>query len=330
MDPLYKTRCNTMKMLQRAGCTSSQVYNPRGELTIKRNVPADARSIFLEPQQLSLNLRPGVNLVFSLKITTPRYQPDLTLETTAVPETVNITFKEISSENPMVFEVKVKADKCPSNDDSNQPQNKTGPWSVDIKTNIFPQSVNLDISLDCQCECLNKQELNSPACNGHGRLVCGVCLCQMPYSGSYCQTDSTSTMNDDYCRSGPNAPVCSGRGFCEEGFCICEKRQNPNEKYFGQFCECSNFDCPYNNGRICGGRGMCQCGQCICEGDWAGEDCSCTMDSAPCMAENQMICSGRGTCVCGRCNCEPPYTGPTCEFCPTCQNRCQDNASCVE
>ncbi|XP_072316897.1 integrin beta-1-like [Eucyclogobius newberryi] len=334
MDPLTKTRCNTMKRLQRAGCTRSQVYNPRGELTIKRNEPADGRLILLQPQELSVNLRPGVSLDFTLRITTTRHQliNELMLETTSEPEGVNITFKKVSTANSLVFVVNVKADKCSSNNDSNQSQNQTGPWSVDIKPSGLPQSAKLKINLECQCDCLNKQEPDSPECNTHGTLVCGVCLCQKPYSGSTCQTgiDSMDSMSDAFCRTRPNAPVCSGKGFCEEGFCVCEKPHDPNEIYSGQFCECNNFDCPYNNGRHCGGHGTCECGQCNCEEGWAGDDCSCTMDAAPCMAENQMICSGRGLCNCGRCRCDPPYNGPTCEFCPTCQNRCQEHASCAE
>ncbi|KAJ0066051.1 hypothetical protein NL108_001271 [Boleophthalmus pectinirostris] len=330
MDPLCKTRCNTMKEHQRAGCAKSQVYNPKCEILIKRNKTAYGHSNFLEPQHLSLKLRPEESLVFALKITTPRHQPELMLEATALPEAVNITFKKISSGNPMVFQVRVKAGKCPHNEDSNQPQNKTGPWSVEIKPSGFSQSAKLEIDLECQCECQNNQEPDSPACDGHGTLVCGVCLCQPPYSGSHCEIDLESTKSDASCRSGPAEPVCSGRGLCDEGFCICNKRDNPNEMYFGQFCECSNFNCPYKNGRVCNGRGICQCDQCICENDWGNTDCSCKMNPASCMSENQLICNARGVCECGTCVCIPPFTGPTCESCPTCQHRCQEYASCVE
>lgn len=322
LDPHAPSRCDSAETLQSEACT--HVYNPRGDVMILRNVPADGRSVLLEPQELSITLRPGVSQVVHLRLTTSQDQPVSELIRPApLPEPLSIYYNTIST-NPGVFEVTLKADKCPSNEDSNQSQNRTGPWSVLIKPKDFPQIVKMKVSLECSCECLSTPETHSPECSGRGSRVCGLCVCPEPYSGDSCQT------NNDYCRPNPLAPVCSGRGTCENNFCVCTEHQDVSEKYYGRFCECSNFDCPRDKGSLCGGRGKCECGYCVCDEGWTGDTCSCTMDPTPCMGDNQMICSGHGVCDCGVCRCEPPYSGPTCEFCPTCENRCQRHMSCAE
>lgn len=91
-----------------------------------RNDPADGSPLFLQPQELSLVLRPGVSQVFSLTITTSTDQPvkDLMMETTAVPEGVNIPFSSISTENPIVFEV-------------HKPPNKEGGSEIFLLDNLI-------------------------------------------------------------------------------------------------------------------------------------------------------------------------------------------------
>lgn len=326
LDPEAPSRCDTAEALESEAC--SNVYAPRGEVRILRNLLPDGRSVFLAPQELSFTLRPGVSQAFHhLTMTTSQDQPDreLMLETTTVPEYFDITLKKITTTtNPAIFVVILKADKCPSIEDSNQPQNRTGPWSVHITPRGFSQIIKIEVSLECTCECLNSPEPLSPKCSFSGTRLCGLCVCPEPYSGDSCQT------NDNNCRRTPLAPVCSGRGTCKNNFCVCPKRQDMSEQYYGRFCECSNSDCPRDNGSLCGGRGTCECGQCVCDEGWTGEACTCTMDPAPCTADNQMICNGHGLCECGVCRCEPPYSGPTCEDCPTCENRCQRHMSCAE
>ncbi|XP_059196137.1 integrin beta-1-like [Centropristis striata] len=311
--------CDTLKRLRRAGCRKTDLYNPQGRVHVVRNQAIDAKAVLLQPQEISLHLRPGVGECFSLSITKPTDQPitELTMDTSPVPAGVNITFSSIMDENPLVVQVDVEAAQCPTDsDDSNQKQNRTGPWSVHITPRGFSQSVKLEITLECQCDCTRNREENSPSCSGHGALVCGQCECNKTYSGLQCQTvtDYFSAPNEDLCRSGPNDPVCSGRGECVEGFCECERQINPAERYSGRFCECSNFDCPYHNKRPCGDHGSCECGRCVCDDNWTGEDCSCTMETSSCMAINGNLCNGRGLCQCGICKCEGPYMGPTCEI----------------
>lgn len=38
IDPQYKTRCNTLKMLKQAGFSNSHVYNPKDKLLILRYI----------------------------------------------------------------------------------------------------------------------------------------------------------------------------------------------------------------------------------------------------------------------------------------------------
>ncbi|XP_071327115.1 integrin beta-1-like [Trachinotus anak] len=323
--PHSHIRCHSVRGLQRAGCRKSHVYNPQGTVQVVKNdsstEPADAKTLFLQPQVLSLRLRPGVSQSFPLIFTMLTDQPvsELTMDTSNVPAGVNITFGSATIGNPLVVQVNVEAALCPSKSNHSN-QNRTGPWSVHITPRGYSQSVKLEITLECQCDCTRNREENSPACSGQGALVCGRCECYEPYIGQLCQRniDSFSSPNEDVCRSGPNAPVCSGRGQCVGGFCECVMRANPEERYSGQYCECSNFDCSYSNNRICGGHGKCECGQCICENDWTGEDCACSLETASCMATNQQLCNGKGMCLCGICQCEPMYRGPTCEKCPFC------------
>lgn len=319
LDSKLPPLCGTAETLQSTLCT--HVYNPRGELLIFKNLPADGREVLLEPQDLSITLRPGVSLVFHLRLTVSSDQAEaLMLETTTVPEAFNITLRKISTANPANFEITLHADKCPSNNE----QNKTGPWTVYVSPYGFSQSTKVRVSLECNCECLNNPKPGSRECRGRGTRVCGQCLCPEPYSGDECRT------NNNYCRASPSAPVCSGRGVCSDNFCVCDQLRDAAGTYSGRFCECSNFDCPKHDGRLCAGRGQCECGDCVCDEGWAGELCTCTTDPAPCMAENQMICNGHGNCACGVCRCEPPYMGPTCEDCPTCEDRCQKHMSCAE
>lgn len=322
--PNSNIRCHTVKGLQRAGCHKSHIYKPQSSVQVIRNDSrtdiADAKTIFLQAQELAIHLRPGVSQSFPLSISIPNDHPttDLTLDTSNVPAGLNITFSSITTGNPLLVQVTVEAAQCPSKSDISN-QNSTAPWSVQITPRGFAKSVTLEVTLQCQCSCTENREENSPTCSSHGALVCGRCVCYQPYVGNLCQIDITSfeSENEDSCRSRPGAPVCSGRGVCVSGMCHCNQRENP-EKIRGQFCECTNFDCPYHENRICGGNGICECGMCRCYENWTGSDCSCSTETASCVAKNQQLCNGRGNCVCGKCQCLPQYQGPTCEDCPVC------------
>ncbi|XP_072250718.1 integrin beta-1-like [Leuresthes tenuis] len=335
--PLSYIRCLNMKELRREACSKGYYYNPQSSTHVVRNDsstdPVDGKTLFIQPQEVSLHLRPGVSQSFPLTISMPTDQPvtDVTMDSSNVPAGVNITFSSVTKGNPLHIQVNVEAAQCPSMSDSSN-QNLTGPWSILIAPRGFSLSVNLNITLLCQCDCTGNREENHPACSGQGTLECGRCKCYAPYIGKHCQKNSDDLWSgdDSACRSGPNAPVCSSNGVCEEGFCVCAKREDPSEKYSGMYCECNNFNCPHHNDRKCGGNGKCECGQCICDSKWVGEDCSCSVETASCKATNGMLCNGKGSCQCGICRCPPPYSGPTCEECPSCHNRCDQHAACVE
>ncbi|XP_017265282.2 integrin beta-1 [Kryptolebias marmoratus] len=298
-------------------------------LVVRNDSRTDAEDVktgFLQPQEVSLHLRPGVSQSFPLIVSLPADQLEVKMDLSTAG--VNITIRSTTKGNPHLFQVDVEAAQCPSKSD----QNETGPWSVLIAPRGVSLSVKLEITLVCQCNCTGSCEEDSPDCSGHGALVCGRCECDEPYVGHHCQINSDSLLLQDesLCRSGPDAPVCGGRGQCVAGSCECDAREDPTEAYSGQYCECSNFDCPRHNNRLCGGNGRCECGSCLCHPDWTGEACSCSADTASCLATNQMLCHGRGFCVCGTCRCSPPYSGLTCEDCPSCPSSCQSHAACVE
>uniref|UniRef100_A0AAQ5WX85 Integrin beta n=1 Tax=Amphiprion ocellaris TaxID=80972 RepID=A0AAQ5WX85_AMPOC len=309
-----------------------------GSLQILQNYSssdtADGSSLFLQPQQVSLHLRPAVSQSFPLTISTPTDQPitELTLETSEVPAGINITFSSVQRGSPLMMQVNVEAAGCPNTSDSVN-QNQTGPWSIQITPRGFTVSLKLEITLQCRCSCTQHRQEKSPDCNGFGSLVCGRCYCEKNLAGSRCQllSDEFLTRDERHCRRDETKPLCSGRGTCVEGTCQCNRRPNPAEGYSGAFCECSNFDCPYHNNSICGGNGRCECGKCICDPLWTGESCECSMDTTSCLAKNQQVCNGRGFCECGACRCtDPKFSGPTCEECPFCPGRCTALHNCVE
>ncbi|KAF7227495.1 integrin beta-1-B [Nothobranchius furzeri] len=316
-SPHAQVRCSTAAGLQSAGCHQRFIYNPKGSTQVVRNDTrsgaADSRTFFLQPQEVSLHLRPGVRQSFPLTVSMPTDQSYLPMDLSDVPAGVNITFRRDTKGNLHLLQVTVEAAECPSNG--------TGPWSILLTPRHISLSVKLEITLVCRCNCTGGREENSPGCSGRGALICGQCECPEPYIGQQCQTNSDppSSWDEILCRSHPTAPVCSGRGSCVEGMCECNRRGNPTEVYSGRYCECSNFECSYHNDRLCGGKGRCECGRCACSPDWIGEACSCSTDTTSCAAAaNPMLCNGKGLCVCGKCECEPPYSGPTCEDCPVC------------
>ncbi|XP_024122859.1 integrin beta-1 isoform X3 [Oryzias melastigma] len=319
LAPQSRIRCHKFGRLQRAGCPEKYIYNPQSSMQVAKNesrkVPADSTPLFLQPQELSIQLRPGVHQSFPLNIfMTTDQATDLTLDVSGVPDGVNITFSSADKGNPLLVQVNVEAAQCPSRSDLSA-HNRTEPWSVLITPRGSSLSVKLEISLLCTCGCIENGEENSSFCSNRGDFMCGKCHCHQPYFGQSCQLQEDSFFSDDesMCRSAADAAVCSGRGTCIEGSCECFRRENPRERYSGRFCECDNFNCPYHNGRICGGHGECVCGKCHCESNWVGEDCGCNSEITSCMGQNQLICSGRGLCQCGTCECYPTFRGQTCE-----------------
>ncbi|KTF71020.1 hypothetical protein cypCar_00050150, partial [Cyprinus carpio] len=142
-----------------------------------------------------------------------------------------------------------------------------------------------------------------------------------------CRKDEVSTEDlDKNCRKDNGTDICSNNGECVCGTCECKKRDNPEERYSGKFCECDNFNCDRSNNKLCGGHGRCECRVCICDANYTGSACDCSLDASTCLASNKQICNGRGICECGTCRCtDPKFQGPTCEICPTCPGVCTEH-----
>lgn len=84
-----------------------------------------------------------------------------------------------------------------------------------------------------------------------------------------------------------SSQLCEGRGLCEHEDGECDYKCNCSAAasdtsiaYYGQYCECSNHNCPWSDGQLCGGgdKGECECGVCSCKWPWTGPDCSCHID----------------------------------------------------
>lgn len=44
--------------------------------------------------------------------------------------------------------------------------------------------------------------------------------------------------------------ICSDHGVCKCGVCECTKRPNPQEVFYGKYCECDNFSCKRKEGLV--------------------------------------------------------------------------------
>ncbi|TRY90993.1 hypothetical protein DNTS_023021 [Danionella cerebrum] len=231
----------------------------------------------------------------------------------------------ISIGDEVTFDIEITAKGCPSKGKSE---------TVKIKPLGFSEEVEVVLNFICECECRKDGIQNSPECTGgQGTLECGVCRCNEGRLGRLCECSQNEVLTDDLdanCRMNNGTDVCSNNGECICGTCECKKRDNPEERYSGKFCECDNFSCDRSNNKLCGGHGRCECKKCICDANYTGSACDCPLDTSTCLATNGQICNGRGTCVCGVCKCNENYEGPTCEICPTCPRICTERKDCVE
>uniref|UniRef100_A0A7N8Y4I1 Integrin beta n=1 Tax=Mastacembelus armatus TaxID=205130 RepID=A0A7N8Y4I1_9TELE len=197
------------------------------------------------------------------------------------------------------------------------------PETIKIKPLGFTEEVVITLNFICECECHKEGIKNSPLCHfGNGTYECGACKCNEGRVGRQCECSSNDVATEDMdrtCRKDNDTDICSNNGDCVCGTCECKKRDNPEERYSGQYCECDNFNCDRSGNKLCGGHGRCECRVCICDPMWTGSACDCSLDNRTCMATNKQICNGRGICECGTCKCtDHKFQGPTCETCPTC------------
>ncbi|GLD54997.1 integrin beta-1 isoform X2 [Lates japonicus] len=232
----------------------------------------------------------------------------------------------ISIGDEVMFSISVTSKGCPK-------QGK--PETIKIKPLGFTEEVEITLNFICECECHKEGVKNSPKCHfGNGTYECGACKCNEGRVGRKCECSSNDVATEDMdrtCRKDNGTDICSNNGDCVCGTCECKKRDNPEERYSGPYCECDNFNCDRSGNKLCGGHGRCECRVCICDPMWTGSACDCSLDNSTCMASNKQICNGRGTCECGTCKCtNPKFQGPTCETCPTCPGVCAEHKECVQ
>ncbi|XP_052339256.1 integrin beta-1-like isoform X1 [Oncorhynchus keta] len=233
---------------------------------------------------------------------------------------------DISIGDEVSFTISITAKQCP----------KMGkPETIKIKPLGFNEEVEITLNFICECDCHKDSIENSDIChNGNGTYECGACRCNEGRIGRQCECSTIEVTSEDLdksCRKDNSTDICSNNGDCVCGTCECKKRENPEERYSGMFCECDNFNCDRSNNKLCGGHGHCECGWCICDANWTGSACDCSLDTTTCLASNMQICNGRGTCECGTCKCtDPKYQDPSCEICPTCPGVCAEHKECVQ
>ncbi|TRY89151.1 hypothetical protein DNTS_018073 [Danionella cerebrum] len=269
---------------------------------------------------------------------------EVILENSKLPEGVTITYQSrckngvvndgengrkcsnISIGDEVSFSINITAQGCPK-------QGKTE--SIKIKPLGFTEEVEILLSFICECDCHLFAIKNSPVChNGNGSFECGACRCNKGRVGRQCECRKDEVSSEDLdrnCRRDNGTDICSNNGECVCGACECKKRENPEERYSGKYCECDNFNCDRSNNKLCGGHGRCECRACVCDANYTGSACDCSLDISTCLASNQQVCNGRGVCECGACHCtDPKFQGPTCEICPTCPGVCTEHKECVQ
>ena len=90
-------------------------------------------------------------------------------------------------------------------------------------------------------------------------MGCFPSRCNPGRIGKQCECSIEEVNSEDMsgtCRATNSSEICSNNGECICGQCVCKKRENPNEVYSGQFCQCDNFNCDRSDGLICGGNSL--------------------------------------------------------------------------
>ncbi|XP_038124907.1 integrin beta-1-like isoform X2 [Cyprinodon tularosa] len=232
----------------------------------------------------------------------------------------------ISIGDEVHFNISITSKGCP---------NDGKPEIIKVRPLGFTEEVEITLNFICECDCHHQRIENSPDCHfGNGTYECGACRCKDGRVGRKCECSSNDVATEDMdrtCRKDNGTDICSNNGECVCGTCECKTRENPEERYSGQFCECDNFNCDRSGNKLCGGHGKCVCRKCVCDPMWNGTACDCSLDQSTCLAKNKQICNGRGRCECGTCKCDDPkFQGSTCEMCPTCPGVCAEHKDCVE
>ncbi|NWI60925.1 ITB2 protein, partial [Calyptomena viridis] len=221
----------------------------------------------------------------------------------------------------VTFKVKVTAKECIQSQ------------SFTIRPLGFTDTLTVHVDSKCDCHCNEKPD--PAACSGKGSIVCGICSCNLGYTGKNCECDTKGKSSKELegsCRKDNSSMVCSGLGDCVCGQCVCHTSDVPGKQIYGAYCQCDNVNCEFYNGFPCGGpdRGKCDCGECKCVPGYQGSACQCRQSTDGCLNSRNNVCSLRGTCHCNRCQCQGGYQPPFCMDCPGCTSPCGRYVSCVE
>lgn len=87
-----------------------------------------------------------------------------------------------------------------------------------------------------------------------------IVRCNEGRIGRVCECSKDDVRAEDLdanCRMDNGTDICSNNGDCICGTCECKKRDNPEERYEGKYCECDNFNCDRSNNKLCGGKIAC-------------------------------------------------------------------------
>ncbi|KAF0028316.1 hypothetical protein F2P81_019403 [Scophthalmus maximus] len=154
----------------------------------------------------------------------------------------------ISIGDEVMFSISVTSKGCPM-----QAKSET----IKIKPLGFTEEVEITLHFICECECNKEGIKNSQLCHfGNGTYECGACKCNEGRVGRQCECSSNDVATEDMdrtCRKDNGTDICSNIGDCVCGTCECKKRDNPDERYSGLYCECDNFNCDRSGNKLCGG-----------------------------------------------------------------------------
>ncbi|POI35774.1 hypothetical protein CIB84_000472 [Bambusicola thoracicus] len=142
----------------------------------------------------------------------------------------------------VTFKVKVTAHECIKSQ------------SFTIRPLGFTDTLTVHLDSICDCDC--REQPDPTACSGNGEVVCGICSCNLGYTGKNCECDTkgkTSKELEGSCRKDNSSVVCSGLGDCVCGQCVCHTSDVPGKEIYGTFCDCDNMNCEFHNGSLCGG-----------------------------------------------------------------------------
>ncbi|KAL1236374.1 putative integrin beta-like protein [Trichinella pseudospiralis] len=344
-DPNYDSvsRCEQYESLIQK-CHREYIEHPTNQIDFPQNAEigstrrdphsgANVRTQ-LQPQQVSLAIKPGETVSFSLRYwhqdrdTRDIYV--LNSETDSLGVSIEYEAEcrgivqpgnhcsSVSQSDTVMFNVSVRLKECRS----------SGGSVISVGIGGVREVVALYVNPICSCDCerLDSQVHISPQCGNRGNLVCGACVCLPGSAGSQCECNVASgTVSAiellNQCRQSPSDPPCSDRGQCHCGSCTCDSP----EIYSGKYCQCDDTSCPSSGTELCSGHGRCECGICKCESGWSGSACDCPTDDMHCIAKNGLVCAGHGSCECGECVCKDKYSGPTCEHCADCENEFSEN-----